>query len=329
MNEDTDALDLATAEYYNLLIQGGPDVDEVSTEELVRFLAHACNPDEEEAILEALLESALLRNELIQIQTRLQVEAWSVIKEDSELKRPFLAALRDGFDALAGTLADRPVPAFVWQSVGREWRQILGAPRFSAVRGAESLAKIQGTEKQVRIAADVIQGDLQITLYPDGAAVGAPVWLSIQDPGGADLPLWHGDLPSEPIPLKFSQLGSQLGFDDGPAPASVFSLSIQNSRLDKNGAIDLFLTDGQVQKLPLSEPIAVQNGILSIAVDTSNLQLSQPVTVQFVIEMGSIKLILGTTTLPGGEKSFRFEVEAMPVESLQIAGTSLIKMMQI
>lgn len=329
MSIDNEELDQATAEYYNLLFACDTDDREVSTEDLVRFLAHHCTAEEEESILEALLDSSSLREEMIQIQTQLQHESWSSLNDNSEIKRSFLTSIREGFDALAGRMMDQSVPTFVWQSVGREWRQILGAPRFASVRGSESTIGIKGTEKQVQVKADVVEGDLIVQLSTQGIEVNGPVWLSIHDPGGAHLPLWNGELESEPTTLSFPQLGTNLGFDNGPVPNVLFSLSLERELMDQSGAIDFLLANGQTLRLPLVQPISVRDNILRIQVDLSNFSRSEELSAQFIVEMGSIKLILGRVSIPTELETLKFEAQSISVDTLEIAGTSLIKMIEV
>ncbi|HLO99106.1 MAG TPA: hypothetical protein VK171_10975 [Fimbriimonas sp.] len=329
MNEENEELDMYSAEYFNLLAQGDVDLIVVSTDKLVRFLTHVCEPDEEEAILDALLASPSLRLELVQAQTRLEQESWTTLKEDPEFNQSILASLRAGFTALAGRVVDNPVPGFVWQAVGREWRQILGEPRFATVRGPDSFVGIKGTEKLVDVVVEVVQGDLCVSLGAKPADVYDPIWLTLHDPGGVYLPLWQGELSSEVTSLKFPQLGIQLGFEEGPVPNVLFSLSTQQDRPHQTGAIDLQLINGQTLRLPLADPITIRDGHLRVLVDVSKMNGQLPMNVQVVVEIGSIKLILGSSTILKDVSEFEFQAEVLPADSMQFAGTSLVKLVQI
>ncbi len=332
MINNDEPMDPASAEYLNLLLEGAGEFDAPTPilGELLSFLMGTCGPEEEAMCLEALVQSAAQRQDLIHLQARFADESLLTLSQDPTFGGSLLASLRAAFDSLSGKFErDRAVPSFVWRSVGNGWRQMLSSPRYATVRGAEDTIGIRGTEQRLRVSADVVGGDLQVVLYPGSQEISEQLSFAIKDPGGTLLPLWQGPLGSEPVPLSFSKLADQLGFGEGPVPSNLFAISVVTTLPDQEGSIDLRLSNGHTVRLPLAEPISIQFGRLRLAVDVSSLDRAKAFDVQFLVQMGSIDLILGKATIRESESVLRFETEILQIESLEIWGTSLVKIVAV
>lgn len=294
---------------------------------LVKFVLGSLDKEEENRLIRALVRSSALRDELVELQRRAEVEQVQQLAANSSFGKVVT-------DAIGHTLASlrnreqgsRPIPNSIWKVVGNSWHRVFATPQFALTRGTDQLIRVLGTEKRIRFTADIVEGDLQIEMtcgevLPYDLAV-----LAFQDPAGALLPLWQGKLTSETIRINLGDMGKMLGFGEGRVPNSLFFLTVEEAFPTQKGFIDLYRAESFVQQLPLKEPISVKSGLLRLIADVSGVQNLEPCMVNLYLQVGSADFFLGASSLQGNEQLITVEAGIPQVDDCQIWGTSLLRL---